>query len=124
MESLKASHRVMLIAISEFRSEGYEATMEGLSKLLKGISDEETLAHSSSSLFGFLPSLSKKKLKNRFHWLVREDYVRLKYDAKRKDCFLALSEKGEAEVLNRSLAKKKRSATKAPENFRGIKQGD
>jgi hypothetical protein len=124
MESLKASRRVMLLAISELKSEGYEATIEGLSKLLKGVSTEEISAHSSSSLFGFLPSLTSKKLQNRFHWLVREGYIRLQYDGKRKDYFLALSPKGEAEVVNRSLPKKKRSASKARENFRGVRQGD
>jgi hypothetical protein len=124
MESLKASRRVMLLAISELRSEGYEATIEGLSKLLKGVSTEEISAHGSSSLFGFLPSLTSKKLKNRFHWLVREGYIRLQYDGKRKDYFLALSPKGEAEVANRSLPKKKRSVSKAHENFRGVRQGD
>jgi hypothetical protein len=124
MESLKASRRVLLLAVSELKSEGYEATMEGLSKLLEGVSTEETSAHDSSSLFGFLPSLSSKKLKNRFHWLVREGYIRLQYDARRKDYFLALSPKGEAEILNRSLPKKRRSAPKARENFRGLRQGD
>ena len=124
MSSLKASYRTLLLAISEFRSEGYEGTMEGLSKLLKGVSDEETFAQHSSPLFGFLPSLSKKKLKNRFHWLVREGYLRLHFDAKRKDYFLALSEKGDLAIVAGHLPKKKRSSSKKAENFRGITQGD
>lgn len=118
---IKPSLRCLLSLISLLEKEGEAATAEGWVKILRGILDEETQAVAESVCFGYLPSLSSKKLKNRFHLLVRKGYLRLVYNEEDGDYYLLLSERGRAEALPDSLRKKPRPLSSS-HTIRKIKQ--
>jgi hypothetical protein len=118
-EKLRPALRKIVSSIASLRDEGYEASAEGLAMILRGESSGETSVLTSPAV-GQLPSLSSKKLKNRFHQLVRHGYVRLVYSEEDEDYFLALTEKGEA-LADPSSLKKKTIVPKAKRLIRPIK---
>jgi hypothetical protein len=104
----KRAYRSLLSALASLQEAGVEATADGLVKILHGVADRETASLVSLPAFGYLPSLSSKKLKNRIHWLVRTGFVSLSYDEAVEDYFLALSEKGLANVIPLTPKKKEK----------------
>ncbi|HBE98660.1 MAG TPA: hypothetical protein DDW18_01230 [Firmicutes bacterium] len=97
----------VLDAIYTLNKEGYQATLEGLACLLLGNKEGEAL--SSSALFGYLPSLSSKKIKNRVHYLLQKGYIVLIYDSQKDVHYLSLSSKGKE---GRKLLVRKSPSTK------------
>ena len=117
----KRAYRSLLSAIASLAEAGVEVSADGLVKILHGVVDEETRSLVSLAAFGYLPSLSSKKLKNRIHWLVRAGFVVLSYDQGVGDYFLQLSEKGHAEVVSLTP---KRKETKEKTTIRAIHKGE
>jgi hypothetical protein len=95
----KRAYRSLLSALASLEEAGVEVTADGLVKVLHGVVERETSSLVDLPAFGYLPSLSSKKLKNRIHWLVRQGFVHLSYDSKLEDYFLALTESGHANVI-------------------------
>lgn len=102
---LSSAQKTILRSIYTLALEGQEATIEGLSLLLVGKYVPETELYRDSKLFGYLSSISGKKIKGRIHQLIREGYVKLIYDHKLDAQFVTLSEKCLSLSLN-SLEKK------------------
>lgn len=102
-EELKASYKNILCAIYTLDSEGYLMTTDGLSLLLVG--DLRVADLSGSAAFGYLPSLSTKKIKNRINYLIRYSYLNLQYHKEFDIHFLVLSDKGKALKLKKVVKK-------------------
>jgi uncharacterized FlgJ-related protein len=117
----KRAYRSLLSAIASLAEAGVEVTADGLTKILQGRYDEETASLQANAAFGYLPSLSSKKLKNRVHWLVRSGYLALVYAAEAEDYFLALTAKGEENLI--PLQAKKRASSKEL-TIRAISKGE
>ncbi|MCH3909058.1 MAG: hypothetical protein LKF75_02670 [Bacilli bacterium] len=117
---LKPSYRHLLASILLLKEDGYEATMEGLAKVLLGIEDEETVQLTRNLAFASRPSLNKKKIKARIHSLIRHGYVKLVYSDEDDDYYLRLSEKALQENLDYPSEAKNREKTKTKRSIRAI----
>ncbi|MCR4561918.1 MAG: hypothetical protein K5694_01755 [Bacilli bacterium] len=93
-EALRLSYKKILSVVRLLRLEGYEATGEGLARIIRGIECQENLPFVSEPYFGYLSSISKKKLKNKITYLVNKGYLRCSYSRDERE-FLVLSELGE-----------------------------
>ena len=69
--------------------EGVEVTSEGLTKVLKGVIDFETIKYVNSSAFGYFPSYTGRRTKGRINHLMGNGYLET------KDSFLSLTSKCE-----------------------------
>ncbi len=85
------SKRTILGAVLTLDEEGYKVTPKGLCLVLLGDKRVKDLAE--SKVFGYLPSITSKKLKYRIHYLINLDYLRLDYDESLDVHFLSLSSK-------------------------------
>lgn len=103
---LKISSRKLLAAVSLLEGKGYEGSAEGLAKLLTGVEDAETLPFGEMPLYGYWPSLSKKKIKGRLTQLVRHGYLANVYKEEEGDYFFVLTDLGRASCIGTTLMKK------------------
>ncbi len=87
----RSEQKVILDAIYTLENEGYAATLEGLALLLEG--DKRTKELSFSSSYSYLSSISKRKIKNRVHYLINHGYIFLEYDYSNDLQFLRLTPK-------------------------------
>lgn len=95
---ISLSKRTILGAILTLENEGYKVTSKGLCLILIG--DNRVKDLSESNAFGYLPSITSKKLKNRIHYLINLDYINLEYDSSLDVHFLSLSSKALELKLN------------------------
>ena len=89
----------LLRALKTLELEGVEVTSEGLTKVLKGVIDFETIKYVNSSAFGYFPSYTGRRTKGRINHLVGNGYLET------KDSFLSLTSKCE-ELSLRPLERK------------------
>lgn len=97
-DSLSIASSRLLASLDELSKEGYQATMKGFSKILRGVDDQETVVLRASDLFGSYPSLSSKRIISRLHALVRKGYLALTYSEEDEDYYLSLTPKSLAVV--------------------------
>ena len=75
----------LLRAIKTLELEGVEVTPEGLTQILKGVIDFETIKYVNSSAFGYFPSYTGRRTKGRVNHLMGKGYLET------KDSFLCLT---------------------------------
>lgn len=97
------SKRTILGAVLTLDNEGYKVTAKGLCLVLIGDKRIKDLAE--SNVFGYLPSVTSKKLKSRIRYLINLDYLKLDYDLSLDVHFLTLTAK--CDDLNLKPLKKK-----------------
>lgn len=102
-EELKVAYKNILRAVHTLEEEGYMMTVDGLSLLLIGDSKLNDL--SGSEAFGFLSSLSSRKVKGRINYLVRYSYLKLDYNNELDTHFLVLTDKSRALNLKKVVKK-------------------
>lgn len=95
----------ILNAVYTLSEEGVEATLDGLAMLIGGSYSEETLPYLNSAAYGYLASVSSKRIKARIHALIRRDYLFLDYDEESDTQFLLLTNKSRS--LNLKMLGKK-----------------
>jgi len=86
----------VLNGVHTLSEEHFEATIVGHVKLLRGILDEETYPFRNLSSFGYLSSLSKRTLNNRFRRLLTEEYLEENFNYHYGVSFLSLTKKAKA----------------------------
>jgi len=94
-KTLPKSYSLLLGSVRLLKKEGTEASKEGLSKLVRGIYDPETAPYSHLPLFGYCPSLSRKKVKLRLSYLIKTGYLVTKPFKEGNEEALCLTEEGE-----------------------------
>ncbi len=114
-KELEQNKKVILDAIFTLKDEGYKLTEDGLALLLKGMGEIGDL--SSSLAYGYLSSLSSKKIKNRIHYLVNHGYIFREYNKELDTHFLVLSEK----AIDLDLHKLRKKKLKAEKNIYYVK---
>lgn len=110
---LRIGYLRLLKVIDLLNEETVLVSSDGLTKLIRGLSDTETSAYKERPYFGISPSLSPKKIKGRVHYLVARGYISLEYLEAMGDYSLSLTEKGR-EAVSGVLLKKKKVAPPKP----------
>ena len=75
----------ILRALKTLDLEGVEVTAEGLTKILKGIIDFETIKYVNSSAFRYFPSYTGRRTKGRINYLTNNGYLET------RDSFISLT---------------------------------
>jgi uncharacterized protein YpbB len=123
-KTLKTSLRKLVYVVSLVKEDGYQASSEGLGKILSGRLDGETLPFQQKPYFAYWPSLSKKKIKGRVTQLVRHGYLANNWVAAENDYFLSVTPKGQAEILGMTLAEKDRPAKPITHSIIKLSKGE
>lgn len=102
-DELKNGYKTILHAVYTLKEDGYVMTLDGLAFLLVGDNRLDDLAENPS--FGYLSSLSTRKIKGRINYLIRYSYLKLDYSKDLDMHFLALTDKAEALNLKKLVKK-------------------
>lgn len=118
---LRLAYRSLLLALSAIAEAGYEVTMDGLCEVVQGQENGETSPLLTNPAFGYLPSLSSKRLKARLRVLLHQGTIALNYAVEDRDYYLALTAKGKEEIAGESLRAKPKAIRPRKRNIRASK---
>jgi hypothetical protein len=105
-KALKPSARAILALVAALHRKGYLASANGIGKLLRGKSDQETTVFSSLDLFGYSSSVSSKRIKARIRTLLRAGYLAQKYVEGQDEYYFLVTAKGAGQPAFRPKKKK------------------
>lgn len=114
-KELEQNKKIILDAIFTLKDEGYKLTEDGLAFLLKGKKEVSDLSFSLA--YGYLSSLSSRKIKNRIHYLINHGYIFREYNEELDMHFLILSEK----TIDLDLRKLRKKKLKTEKNIYYVK---